>query len=254
MVEARAVAPRRLAALIGASSVLLALVIAINWWFGAPVSYTPQGPGNIYLALGDSLAWGFQLDERTSESYPALLHAELSARQPIELRSLAFPGETTGSLLNGQLRRAEDLIAEAQRDGLRVSPITITIGGNDLRNVERRGPAERAAAVETAQRNIGTLLAALRRAAPSADIVIMTYYNPYGGDATILNSEAYWVAQLNSAIASEAARYGVALADAFTPFEGGRAYTHTFILINDVHANAAGHQLMAEAFWQALGY
>ncbi len=219
-----------------------------------PRVYTPRGPGDVYLALGDSLAWGFQLDDRAAESYPALVYNELVTDGPINFTSLAFPGETTESFLNGQLARAKDVIAVAQRDGLRVSPITLNIGGNDLRNVERAGPDVRAAAVAAAQRNLARILTELRAAAPDADIAVMTYYNPYGGDPTTINSDAYWVAQLNTAIVAEAAQRGITIADAFTPFEGGRAYTHTFILLGDVHANAAGHILMAEAFQQALAY
>jgi lysophospholipase L1-like esterase len=156
--------------------------------------------------------------------------------------------------LNGQLTRAKATIAAARREGLRVSPITLNIGGNDLRNVERAGPERRAEAVATAQRNLARILDELRAAAPDADIAVMTYYNPYGGDPSVQNSEAYWVAQLNAAIIAEATQRGITVADAFTPFEGGRAYTHTFILFGDVHANAAGHELMAEAFRNALGY
>jgi lysophospholipase L1-like esterase len=219
-----------------------------------PQVHPPRGPGDVYLALGDSLAWGFQLDDRTAESYPALIYAELATTAPIRFTSLAFPGETTGSFLTGQLTQAIAFIAAAQRDGLRVSPITITIGGNDLRNVERAGPERRAAAVTIAQRNLARILDELRTAAPNADIAIMTYYNPYGGDPNVLNSEAYWVTQLNNVIIAEATQRGVSVADVFTPFEGGRAYTHTFILFGDVHANAAGHLLMAEVFWTALEY
>jgi lysophospholipase L1-like esterase len=235
-------------------SLHLLLIVGIAGCSAQPPVYAPRGPGDIYLALGDSLAWGFGLDDRAGESYPALIAAELDDAAAIAFTSLAFPGETTGSLLNGQLVRAKELITTARREGLRVSPITLTVGGNDLRNVERAGPEARAAAVADAQRNLARILDELRAAAPDADIAVMTYYNPYGGDPTIAQSEAYWVAQLNAVIAAEAARRGVAVADAFTPFEGGRAYTHTFILFGDVHANAAGHALMAEAFQLALGY
>jgi lysophospholipase L1-like esterase len=233
---------------------LLLLSLVLVGCTAQPQTYAPQGPGDVYLALGDSLAWGFQLDDRSVESYPALVHSELADVTAISFTSLAFPGETTNSFLNGQLTRAKATIAAARREGLRVSPITLNIGGNDLRNVERAGPERRAEAVATAQRNLARILDELRAAAPDADIAVMTYYNPYGGDPSVQNSEAYWVAQLNAAIIAEATQRGITVADAFTPFEGGRAYTHTFILFGDVHANAAGHELMAEAFRDALGY
>ncbi|HMQ31324.1 MAG TPA: SGNH/GDSL hydrolase family protein, partial [Chloroflexaceae bacterium] len=125
----------------------------------------------------------------------------------------------------------------------------------DLRAVERAGPAERAAAVAAARRNVAHILDELRAAAgPAADIAIMTYYNPYGGDPAVEGGEAYWVARLNAAITEEAARRGVAVADAYGPFADGRFYTHTFILFGDIHANARGHRLIADVFAEALGY
>lgn len=221
----------------------------------APQAYAPRGQGDLYLALGDSLAWGASLDDRASESYPALIAAALSERAPIEAVSLAVPGETTGSFVARQLPRAVALIREARGRGLRVSPITVDIGGNDLRDVERAGPDEREAALAAARRNIARILDELRSAAgPAADIAIMTYYNPYGGDPAVVGGDAYWVAQLNLAIGEEAARRGAAVADVYGPFADGRFYTHTFILFGDIHANARGHRLIAEVFLEALGY
>ncbi len=228
-----------------------------------PAPYAPRGQGDLYLALGDSLAWGFSLDDRASESYPTLIGAALGARAPIATLNLAAPGATTGSFVQGQLPRAIALIREARGRGQRVSPITIDIGGNDLRDVERVGPAVseadarrlRAEAVEAARRNIARSLDDLRAAAgPAADIAIMTYYNPYGGDPAVTGGDAYWVEQLNLAIREEAARRGVAVADVYPAFAGGRFYTHTFVLLGDIHANARGHRLIADVFLAALGY
>lgn len=233
----------------------LLAALAISWYRTRPVAYTPRGPGDIYLALGDSLAWGFRLDDRAAQSYPALIHAQLAARSPIELANLAVPGETSGSMLRGQLPRALALIRDARARGLRVSPITIDIGGNDLRNAERADDAGRAAAVAAVGRNTAQIITELRRAAgPDADIAVMAYYNPYGGDPAIVGSEAYWVERLNAAISAAALPRGAAVADAYTPLGGGRAYTHTFILFGDIHANALGHQLIADAFIRALRY
>jgi lysophospholipase L1-like esterase len=217
--------------------------------------YSPQGPGELYLALGDSLAWGFRLEDPSTESYPALIHAALPDPSATALRNIAVPGETTDSFVARQLPRALELIAATRREGRTVSPITIDIGGNDLRNVERAGTPAREQAVERARANIARALDELRAAAgPRADIAIMTYYNPYGGDATLPSGDAYWVERLNAAIREEAGRRGVAVADVYPDFTGGRFYTHTFILLGDIHANAQGHTLMAERFLAALAY
>lgn len=246
---------RRLPLLILLVLLLTLALVGVAYDQTRPRLYAPHGPGEIYLALGDSLAWGARLENPDKESYPALIQSRLGASAPIELANLAVPGETSRSFLSRQLPQAIKLIEQARRDGQLVSPITVDIGGNDLRNVERAGPSERAAAVESVRANLSRILDELRRAAgPEADIAVMTYYNPYGGDPAAENSEAYWVRRLNTAISEEAVRRGAAVADTYTPFDGGRAYTDTFILLGDIHANALGHQLIADAFIQALRY
>jgi lysophospholipase L1-like esterase len=247
---------KRRTTLLLAAALALALALAgAAWGERRPRAYAPKGPGDIYLALGDSLAWGAGLEDRAAQSYPALLHRAMAAEGAIELANLGFPGETSGSFTARQLPRALELIAAARREGLRVSPITLDIGGNDLRNVERAPAAEREAAVAAARQTIARALDALRDAAgPDADIAIMTYYNPYGGDPGLEGGDAYWVERLNDAIREEAARRGVAVADVYPAFTGGRFYTHTFILAGDIHANAQGHELIAEIFREVLGY
>lgn len=245
-----------------ATRVLFVVVIALlatltirSLWSAAVPSYTPLGPGDVYLALGDSLAWGAFLEQPETQSYPALLHARLAAGHPIAFANLAVPGETSASFLRRQLPRAIALIEREQADGRRVSPITLDIGGNDLRNAERGTPAERAAVVQEVQRNLARTLDALQRATGGrADIAVMTYYNPYGGDPNEENSEAYWVTQLNAAIRTEAEQRGIAVADTYAPFDNGRAYSYTNVLLGDVHATRQGHAVIAEQFWAALEY
>ncbi|NJN15950.1 MAG: SGNH/GDSL hydrolase family protein [Oscillochloris sp.] len=236
------------------ASLAVLATLATLGWTTRPQSYTPQGAGDVYLALGDSLAWGLRLDRPDQESYPALIHAELIADHAIELVNLAFPGETSGSFLNRQLPRALDRIAAAQAAGLRVSPITLNIGGNDLNARRDASDQELEAAVRAVETNLRRALDRLRDVAPDADIVVMTYYNPYGGDPQILGSEAYWAVRMNDAIRAAAAQHGVAVADGYGALDGGRAYTHTLILFGDIHANAQGHRELAKAFITALGY
>lgn len=246
---------RTLLPLIAAVAALALAAVAIVWESRAPRPYTPRGQGDLYLALGDSLAWGFGLDDPGAESYPALLRADLAAHDSIEAVNLAIPGETTGSFVDRQLPRAIALIRQARGQGRRVSPITLDIGGNDLRAVEGESPDRQAAAVKAARRNLSQILDELRAAAgPTADIAVMTYYNPYGGDPSVEGGDAFWVEQLNAAIRAEAALRGVAVADVYPAFTSGRFYTHTSILLGDIHANTRGHQLIAATFRQALGY
>jgi lysophospholipase L1-like esterase len=241
-----------------AALLLVAATVAAGWYFtpAATRAYAPRGPGQTYLALGDSLAWGFRLADRARESYPALVAQRIKQRgADTRLVNLSVPGETTASLRGGQLRDALALIERERAAGRRVSPITLDIGGNDLQRAAGGSAEQREAVLNAARANIAATLEALWQATGGdADIAIMAYYNPYGGDAQTFNSEAYWVSRLNVAIGEEAARRGATVADAFTPFGGGRAYTYTYVVLGDIHANEQGHAVMADAFWAALKY
>ena len=244
--------------LVGALFVVGGLV-----WSGTaaePTPYVPVGPGDTYVALGDSLAAGFTVGD-PAEAYVARIASALRQSAPgIAVRNLAVPGETTASFRAGQLPRALEFIAAEQAAGRRVSPITLDIGGNDARAAEGLDPAGRAGAIKRVEANLGRslddLLAATRgpSGGRTADVVVMTYYNPYGGDPADETSPAYWTEQLNQAITRAAAARGVPVADVAAAFGGGLVYRYTYITAGDLHANADGHRVIAEQFWRALAY
>lgn len=238
------------------------LYFARLWTTGANARsqpYTITGPGDTYVALGDSLAAGFTVSQ-PQDAYVARVAAELRERQPIEVRNFAVPGETSASLLRRQLPQALQFIQEQRAVGKRVSPITLDIGGNDGRAVERGSDAERRQQIAAIEANIGTTLDQLiaatstRSGQRTADIAIMTYYNPYPGDASDPTTLAYWSAQLNAAITRAAESRGVAVADVERAFSGGNVYRYTYIATGDIHANSEGHALIADRFIAALGY
>ncbi len=227
----------------------------------AAAPYTPLGPGDTYLALGDSLAAGFTVGD-PAEAYVSQIASALKQMNPqIRVQNLSVPGETSGGLRSRQLSRALELIAAERAAGRRVSPITIDIGGNDARMIERADNEKRAAAMERVEANLGDALDALLKATRersgrrTADIVVMSYYNPYGeGDANDTSSPTYWTNQLNLAIERAAGARNVPVADVAGAFGGGRVYKYTYITTGDIHANAGGHRVIAAEFWKALGY
>lgn len=242
--------------------VILVVLLGGGWYWtqaSAARTYTPTGPGDVYLALGDSLAAGFIVDQ-PEDAYVARIAAALQQQRSIEVRNLAIPGETSGSFLRRQLPQALAFIQEQRAAGKRVSPITLDIGGNDARAVESASNEERRRTIATIEANIGSALDQLLAATstrfgqPTADIAIMTYYNPYPGDPADESSPAYWSAQLNAAIIRAASTRGVAIANVEESFAGGNVYRYTYIAAGDVHANSDGHALIAEQFVQALGY
>src|SRR6185369_13825297 len=143
--------------------------------------------GRWYLALGDSLAQGFNVPP--GHSYPQSLLAHYAPSVPgLQLVNFACSGATTGSLIKSgscrDSRRSQLDLAESfarrHRGALRL--ITIDIGGNDLISCTRPGGADPAcvsAQLATIRKNLTTILSRLRRAAGrSVPIATMTYFDP----------------------------------------------------------------------------
>ena len=220
----------------------------------------PQGSGDLYLALGDSLGVGLLSSAPDTRGYVARFHSllEQSAGHPIILRNLSVSGETARTMIDGgQLAAAQAALAEAQRAGWRVSPITIDIGGNDLRTLQARDDAAREAGLVDFRAALAqifdTLIAATTvNGVRQGDMIAMTVYNPAVGDPKVVRSDAWWIARFNTAITEEAAKRNIAVADAYGRFFG-REKALTWMPL-DFHANNAGHQVLANEFWRAAGY
>jgi lysophospholipase L1-like esterase len=244
-------------------AVLLGGLVIGSIWYGtrAPAAepYRPTGPGDVYVALGDSLAAGYTVSE-PQEEFTARIAAAIRQEQPIEVRNFAISGETSRSLLDRQLPEAIHFIEAQQEAGIRVSPITLTIGGNDALRVVDAPLDVRRRTVAAVEANIGTALDQLIAATtdPSsqrtADIAVMNYYNLFPGDPDDQSGPTYWANQFNAAIARAAATRGVAVADVASAFAGGNVYRYTYIATGDIHANPDGHALIAEQFLAALQY
>ncbi|HEY8597123.1 MAG TPA: GDSL-type esterase/lipase family protein [Thermomicrobiales bacterium] len=243
-------------------STLVLLVGLLSGLAGTPpgAGAAPRGSGDLYLALGDSLGVGLLASAPDTRGYVARFHSllEQSAGHPIILRNLSVSGETTRTLIDGgQLAAAQATLAEAQRSGWRVSPITIDIGGNDLRALQARDNAAREAGLVDFRAALAqifdTLIAATTvNGIRQGDMIAMTVYNPSPGDPKIVRSDAWWIARFNTAITEEATKRNIAVADAYGRFVG-REKALTWMPL-DFHANNAGHQVIANEFWRAAGY
>ena len=158
----------------------------------ASPSASASGAGGLYVALGDSLAAGYQPGgaELRDTAYPALTATRLGAGgDALTLENLGCSGETTTSLVKGgkcdfaagsQLEQAEKLL-KASDD---VSLVTIDIGGNDLLRCVRGGAqvdtACVTAGVGTVKKNLPTILKRLRAAAgENVPVLVLGYYNPW---------------------------------------------------------------------------
>jgi lysophospholipase L1-like esterase len=159
----------------------------------ATASASPStGAGGLYVALGDSLAAGYQPGgaELRDTAYPALTATRIGAGgAALTLENLGCSGETTTSLVKGgkcdfaagsQLDQAEKLL-KANDD---VALVTIDIGGNDLLRCVRGGAridtACVTAGVGTVKKNLPTILKRLKAAAgPDVPVLVRGYYNPW---------------------------------------------------------------------------
>lgn len=237
-----------------------------------------QGP--VQLALGDSVAAGVGTERPAIHGYVPVLNrwarafdcrdGRPAACPNLELENLSVPGATSGSLIDNQLGPALGLIGARNGDsdpGNDVEIITVTIGGNDLFNPVVQncsggvGPeCENAIAdvFTSYAANLGRILGSLRSAAPEAEIVMMTYYNPLAacflaplealGNVVLEGGEPLPFG-FNDIIREVSAATGVSVADTF-----GRLDVDDFVGGQDcLHPDKSGHKVIAEVFREVLG-
>jgi hypothetical protein len=244
-------------------------------------------PKHYYLALGDSLAYGFQhakfvgelvatghVDPATFPGYAGDFAVSLQGIRPgIQEFNYGCPGETTSSYFQGCAFRAQfplhndyvtsqDVAAVAflKSHPGQVSPITLDNGANDVTPCLFTADPNAcfAAAIVGVGANLDLALAHLRAAAPDAEIIVMQYYDPF---ALAVPSSLTVTESLNAVIAAAAAKHGARLADAFTPINisppaGQNLCTLTLACQTpfDEHASDLGYALIAQQFWAASGY
>lgn len=239
-----------------------------------------------YVALGDSLAVGVGASRPDALGYVAQLRATLTTPadgqpQVTSLVNLAVSGETSGSMIGGQLLEALTTIGNTADLAL----VTLDIGGNDLLRLLRTQQCASAPASSDCRQLVAQTLAefeanyrvilsqlaaALDASAPDALLAVMTYFNPFSGtdapyeaagDLALLGAdgrldcaaaEADVAARgMNDVIACVAAEDGASLADVHPAFAGlGLELTH--IGSEDIHANDVGYRVIAETFAEAL--
>ncbi len=244
-----------------------------------------QAPRHYYLALGDSLAFGFQLGKYLQEiqtnTYSAAsfntgyvddFATRLQSVHPdIQTVNLGCPGETTLTFINGGCpypsalhtvhpgtQQAAALAFLGAHAG-QVSPITLDNGANDITPCQvNPDPTCVPTALQRIGADLNASLGAIREVAPRSEIIVMLYYNPYAAANPSSNALAQ---ALNAVIATAALAHGARLADAFTPFNLALPQPQTLCTLtlfctalHDVHASDAGYQVIADQFWAASSY
>jgi lysophospholipase L1-like esterase len=245
-----------------------------------PVYQPPQG---YYLALGDSMAYGFQPTKAKPGARPSdfdtgyvdVFAARLRKLSPkIQVVNYGCPGESAVTFTRGgcpaladgiklhdpfrgsQLKAAVSFL-RAHRG--QVSPVTLTLWGADLFPLSAKGKRAPSAIASFASR-FNSILQQLRVAAPTAQIIVTGAWNP---EADRLEQAQPLYRSLAAAIARVAAASRARVANMFAAFNQGsfraqkaRLCALTFFCSKggDPHPTDAGYRAMADAFMAASDY
>jgi lysophospholipase L1-like esterase len=269
----------------------IAIMAAVVGLLGGTLSVSASSeqfnpPKHYYLALGDSLAYGYQeakffgeaatgaIDPATFPGYAGAFSVMLQTVRPdVQTVNYGCPGETTSSYFTGCYFSAvqhfplHDPYSGSQEAAAlaflrahpgQVSPITLDNGANDVTPcLSSPDPNCFSTTIAAVGANLDRTLAELREAAPNAEIIVMQYYDPF---AYALPGTIGISMLLNGAIAKAAAAHSARLADALTPFNLAPPQPATlcglgpFCPLTDIHPNDAGYALIAQRFWAASGY
>jgi len=255
--------------------------------FASPRSAAAQsaliGPKPFYLALGDSLAYGYQPNLDFVHGYTDDFYHDLKSHGTKFYANMGCPGETTISMINGtcsvailrkypyigsQLNAAVNYLR--QHAG-QVSPVTLDIGANDVDHDINFSTC--VINTTTANSDLATmdynlthvilpqLVAAMTvNGHMTGDLIMMNYYNPFQNHCP--NSVPF-AETLNQHLAADASG-SATLVDVYQAFGGSTVpnpnictYTwmcsHYYYLLA-IHATSTGYQVIANAFEQTVGY
>lgn len=242
-------------------------------------SPTLVGPKAYYLAIGDSLGFGFQPDLDFTHGYANYFYTDLKNHGVQHYDNLACPGETSSTMINGgcpypflrkylyvgaQLKAAVNYL---HKHAGQVSPVTLDMGANDL--IPDLDSSTCAVSpnwesdLATLDYNmthviLPQLVGALTvNGKVTGDLLLMNYYDPY---QNICPNTLPYIQEINQHLAADADGFAT-LVNVFNPLGGATTpnsnlCNETWIcsLFKDIHAKDAGYQIMASAFEQAAGY
>lgn len=276
-------ATRRLA--VGGAMVVVALGLAALPGTVAVASPSPRpvykAPQSYYLALGDSMTYGFQPTKTKRGARPSdfetgyvdLFAARLRKLSPkIDVVNYGCPGESTVTFSGGGWRcdgfelhdgfrgpQLDAAVAFLRAHPGQVSPITLTLWGGDLAPLSAKGTKARNAIASFAPR-FESILRRLRAAAPTAEIIVTGAWNP---EADRLEQVEPLYRSVDVAIQRAAALSRARVANMFAALNGSgnakarqsRLCRLTFYCTKgDPHPTDAGYRAMADAFMTASGY
>lgn len=265
-------------------SVLLVLLLGgMDVLFFAIKNPTQRQSHHYYLALGDSLAFGYQPDLNFSDGYADQVFRDLRKTGITDLVNYACGGESTTTFVQGkcvyryakhdeytgpQLDAATTFIAQHRGH---VSPVTLSIGSNDVLpdfdiatcTVSASADADLATMdANLTQTILPRLIANTTLAGGPAtnSLWLLNYYNPFAKQCP--NSSSF-VNELNSHLATDAGQFKVPVVDVYSAFGGDSQMTDhicdwTWVcdaqFNHDYHPTTAGYNVIAQTIERAVGY
>lgn len=245
---------------------------------GYRASSPHASPQLYYLALGDSLAFGYQPDIDFSHGYADDVAGDLRARGPTTLADLGCPGESSVTFIAGGcpyplLRKFPYLgtqlgaaVAFLQRHPGQVRAVTLDIGANDLlpdvgRQTCTVGPRFPSDLAALDARLVQAILPQLRsamtlRGRPVGDLLLLNYYDPFQNRCP---ASVPLVRLVNQHLDRDMRGFG-RVVDVFAAFGGGAAPNPNLCaatwmcsaVFPDVHPTTRGYRAIASAIEDSL--
>ncbi len=263
-------------------ALLVALPVVLTGMPVASASTHATSSGSYYLALGDSLAFGYQPTGDWTHGYAQDLYSALASKNTsLQFMDLGCKGETTSTFLGlknsycvdwqnsyckcktPQMQQALNFIK--QHPG-QIAEVTIDVGADDLTSFHGHPNIlkEILLGIELTV-NLAKIDKDIRTAVGSnVPIVTMTYYNPWEpfskyGDLVTLATELF-----NGIISGTAKGQHFLVANVYNTFNKGTKTQQQQNMCNwtywcstqypkDVHANSTGYTQIESVFAPLLG-
>ena len=273
--------------LLGAFALALAVGLAPLPFRAARFSHHQRplvGPKAYYLALGDSLAFGYQPNLDWVNGYANAFFSDLQQHGTQHYTNLACTDESTTTMINGGCPYAllrKSLYTSSQLQAAvnylhahagQISPITLDMGANDLIpdlnsakcTVDPKWESD-LATVDTNLKNVilPQLEAALMvNGRVTGDLLLLNYYDPY--QVTCPNTVPF-IQTFNQHLAADAASNSATLVDISSAFTSSTTtsatsasnvciYTWMCSAFKNIHPNKVGYGVMAGVIEHTVNY
>ncbi|MFC4558315.1 SGNH/GDSL hydrolase family protein [Virgibacillus kekensis] len=228
---------------------LAVLTIVMSLLFTTGVSAKEDNGKKSFVALGDSIPFGYNLSNSNNNATARVAFPYLIGKEgDLRVRNLGVPGWTTGQLLEAVKND------EKYRQALHHADyVSLTIGSNDLLDALAAAGSPNGGGLmeEIGKRktfeNISNIVKEVNQLS-DAKVVVYNVYNPFPAGTDLHNLGDTILPLINGKIFATVPT--VMHADAYTAFGDNQAI---FILGNDIHPTEEGQEILSAIGLEALG-